>query len=153
GQIRKLIVADGVIGRKNLAQNYDAAMFAGEKLRLKPVQINETLRRFTQPVRAPFFQILAGEFLKNETAENEIFRRFIEGIRRADIIFRFAMLERYFHFHRFPLTLDLKREHVSRVGVRADQIGKIDFAVKWIDIVPVLVDLVITDGHDNVANL
>src|SRR6202022_1622956 len=35
---------------------------------------------------------------------------------------------------------------------RADQIREIDFAIKWIDIVPVLVDLVISDRHDNVAN-
>ena len=37
--------------------------------------------------------------------------------------------------------------------MRADQIGKVDLAIKWIDIVPVLVDFVIADGRDDVADL
>src|SRR5437660_11817466 len=37
--------------------------------------------------------------------------------------------------------------------MRTEQICEIDFAVKWVDIVAVLVDLVIADGHDNVTDL
>ena len=60
GQIRKLVISDGVVGRKHLTQNHDAAMFARKKLRLKAVEINETLGRFPLPVRSPFLKILAG---------------------------------------------------------------------------------------------
>src|SRR5207253_3722859 len=128
-------------------------MFAGKELRLKAVEINEARRRFSLPVRSPFLEILARQLLKNETAEHEILRRFIERVGRAHVIFRVSMLKRDLQLHRLALALNLKRQHVSRVRMRADQIGKFNLTVEWIDIVAVWIDLVISDRHDNVTYL
>jgi hypothetical protein len=60
GEVGEIVVADCAIGRKYLAENNDAAISLRKKLGLKMVHVNETLRRFTLPVRSPFFEILAG---------------------------------------------------------------------------------------------
>src|SRR5207248_8951483 len=94
GEVIKFVIAYGVICRKHLTQDNDAAVFTGKKLRLKTIEINEPRRRFTLPVRAPFFEILAGEFLKNEAPKHKIFRRFIERVRWKHVILCVAVLER-----------------------------------------------------------
>ena len=63
------------------------------------------------------------------------------------------MFERDLQLHRLSFTLNLKRQDVARVGMRADQIRKINLPVKWIHIVAVLVDLVIADSQHNIADL
>ena len=60
------------------------------------------------------------------------------------------MFERDLQLHRFPFTLNLKRQDVARVGMRADQIRKINLPVKRIHVVAVLIDLVIADSQHNI---
>ena len=59
-QIGEVVVTDGAICRENLAQNHDAPVPFGKELGLEMIEIDETLRRFTLPVRSPFLEILAG---------------------------------------------------------------------------------------------
>src|SRR5207247_5671240 len=86
GQIRKFVIADGVVSRKDLTQDYDAAMLARKQFGLEPVKIDETLGRFALPVWSPLLEILAGQLLENKTAEHEILRRFVQRVGRADVV-------------------------------------------------------------------
>src|SRR5580704_19035755 len=63
------------------------------------------------------------------------------------------MFKRHFQLHRLALPLNSKRQNVAGVGMRADQIREFDLAIKWIDKIAVLIDLVISDGSHNVARL
>src|SRR5262249_38980840 len=97
--------------------------------------------------------ILARQLLENKTAKHDILRRFVQGVGRDDVIFRIAMFKRDFQLHRLAFTLNLKWNDVAGVGMRADEIRELDLAVERIDIVSVLIDLVIANGGDNVADL
>src|SRR5207247_10786653 len=107
------------------------------------VEVNQALRRFSLPGCSPFFEILAGELLENEAAEDVVAGGLIEVIRRTDIIFGVSMLERHTQLHWLALAFDAKRDNIAGVSVGTEQICKFDLAVKWIDIVAVLVDLAV----------
>ena len=105
------------------------------------------------PVQSPFLEILARKLLKNDAAEHVIRGRLIEIVRWADVIFRASVLERHFQFHWFTAALNAKRNNVSGISVSGEQIGKVDFAVKRIDVVAILIDLIVCDRCHNVADL
>src|SRR5262249_62270582 len=94
-QLGKHVVADSAIGREHLAENHDATISFGKKLRLKVIEVNQTLRGFSLPIGAPFFEILPGKLLKNEAAEHIIAGRLVEIVWRAHIVLRLSMLQRH----------------------------------------------------------
>ena len=63
------------------------------------------------------------------------------------------MFQSHIQLHRLAIALNLERHGIARIRVRGDQIRELDFPVKRIDVVSVLIDVIVTDrGHD-VANL
>ena len=82
-----------LLAGKNLAENHNAPVALREKLGLELIEINEILRRILLPVRAPFLEILAGELLENQAAQNVIGGRVIDVVGRDDVILFRAMLE------------------------------------------------------------
>src|SRR5207245_5178326 len=63
------------------------------------------------------------------------------------------MLERYTQLHWLAIALDAKRDNIAGVSVGSEQICKFDLAVKWIDIVAVLVDLAVRNRCHDVAHV
>src|SRR6266566_1807748 len=116
------------------------------------VEVNQALGRFSLPGCSPFFQILTGKLLENEAAQDVVAGGLVEVIRRTDIIFRISMLERYTQLHWLAIALDAKRDNIAGVSVGSEQVCKFDLAVKWIDIVAVLIDLIVRDRCYDVAD-
>src|SRR6266849_4122050 len=116
------------------------------------VEVNQALGRFSLPGCSPLFEILAGKLLENEAAEDVVAWGLIEVIRRTDIIFRVSMLERHTQLHWLAIALDAKRDNIAGVSVGGEQICEFDLAVKWIDIVAVLIDLFVRDRCYDVAD-
>ena len=76
-----------------MAEDNNAPISVRKEFGLEMVEVNQTLWRFSLPVRAPFFEILARKLLKNQATENIISRRLIEILWWAHIILRVAVLE------------------------------------------------------------
>src|SRR4029453_19402724 len=94
------------------------------------VEVNQTLRSFSLPVRTPFFEILTGKFLKNQATENIISRRLIEIVWWAHISLRVAVLEGNIYLHWLAATLNSKRNNIAGVRVSRQQICELDLAVE-----------------------
>src|SRR5947208_10950709 len=63
------------------------------------------------------------------------------------------MIKRYLQLHRLTLTLDLKWDRIAGKSANAEQICKFDLAIEGIDIVPVLIDFVVSNSGENITNL
>src|SRR2546430_379297 len=92
-QIGEFIVANSAVSRKDLAEDNNTLISVSKEFGLEMVEVNQTLRSFSLPVRTPFFEILTGKLLKNQATENIISRRLIEIVWWAHIILRVAVLE------------------------------------------------------------
>ncbi len=152
GEIGDVIVADRAIRRKDLSQDHDPAVSFRIKLRLKSVFVDEALRRVLQPVRAPFPEILAGQLLKNQPAQDVIERRPIDRVGRNHVVVGGAMLERKVQLHRLALALDLERHGVAAKARPVIRLRELDFPVERVDVIPILIDLVVPDADHNIAD-
>src|SRR5947208_6947281 len=116
------------------------------------VHVHQALGRFTLPVRSPFLEILAGEFLKDHAAKNVIPRWLIEIVRRAHVILRIAMLQSQIELHWFAIALKMEGNNVAGIRVRGQQIGELYLAVSRIRRVPVSSNVMIAnrlfDGYN-----
>src|SRR5581483_4593660 len=93
GEVSEFIVANGAVSGQHLAENHDTPVSVREEFRLEPIEVNEPLRRFSLPVRSPFFEVLPRQFLEDEPAKNVVSWRFIEAVGWTDVIPGVAMID------------------------------------------------------------
>src|SRR2546428_12525667 len=62
------------------------------------------------------------------------------------------MLQGDVELQRFSVALNLKLHRVADECMRTNEIGELNFAVEWIDVITHLIQFILADGDDHIAD-